>query len=241
MSDRFFVETPIADSRVVLIGAEASHLVKVMRARVGETLMAFDGTGREFLCRIDEIRRNEVTCEVLESHEIDREAPREVAFLVALPKGDRQRVLVEKLTELGVAELTPIATRRSVVQPDDGTADRLRRFVIEASKQCGRNRLMRIQPPKTLAQLTTAAPASAMRLVAHPRQAESLPLAALLDSPTPIQVAIGPEGGFTDEEVQGLREHGWQILDLGPRILRVETAAAAIAALATARSAPRST
>jgi 16S rRNA (uracil1498-N3)-methyltransferase len=143
-----------------------------------------------------------------------------------LPKGERTDWLVEKLTELGVTVLTPLQTRRSVVDPSIKKIERLRRIVIESSKQCGRNRLMQIEEPMPWGKFCSRVPVHWQRIVAHPT---GNPWAVRLSGPT--VVAIGPEGGFEDSEIDQGVASGWTCFRLGPRILRVETAAVACAAL----------
>src|SRR5688572_8850936 len=112
MSDRFFVETPIESERAELIGSEAHHLAHVMRAAVGAEVTLFDGSGAEFPARVIKIGRSQVELVVLERREIDRELPFPLVLGVALPKGDRQKWLVEKATELGVSRIVPLQTSR---------------------------------------------------------------------------------------------------------------------------------
>ena len=150
MSERFFSAEPITAQRVTLDGPEAHHLLHVMRARVGEQVTLFDGSGAEFLAAVESLRRSSVDLQVIESRQMDRELPFLLAIGVALPKGDRQKWLIEKLTELGVAAIVPLTTERGVAQPAAGALERLRRSVIEASKQCGRNRLLQIHEPQQL-------------------------------------------------------------------------------------------
>jgi 16S rRNA (uracil1498-N3)-methyltransferase len=243
MSDRFFVESPITGDSAVLTGQEALHLSKVLRARVGDVVDLFDGSGVEFSARIEEIKKDAIRCSILGRRETDTNLIRSMTFGVALPKGDRQRVLIEKLTELGVTSLTPLITERSVVQPDEQTAARLRRTVLEASKQCGRNRLMEIRSPCGFSEFLTTE--RGLRVIAHPankgrdsvlrRPSPILNatefLAAAEKSPDPITIAIGPEGGFTDDELNHAIAAGWLQVDLGRNTLRVETAAIALAAI----------
>jgi 16S rRNA (uracil1498-N3)-methyltransferase len=137
---------------------------------------------------------------------------------------------VEKSVELGVARLVPLETVRGVAQPADRALDRLRRTVIEASKQCGRNRLMEVCSPQRLNGFLGSAPDEALRLVAHPGDA-ARPLCHWLDQSglRPVCIAIGPEGGFSEEEIAEAVPAG-PLVTLGPRILRIETAALALAA-----------
>src|SRR5688572_15838710 len=101
MSDRFFVEFPIVGDSAVLTGQEAIHLARVLRAKIGDLVLLFDGCGAEFKARIERVKKDSVECAIVERYFLDRELKRSIAFGVALPKGDRQRWLVEKLTELG--------------------------------------------------------------------------------------------------------------------------------------------
>src|SRR6185369_1356862 len=148
MSERFFSPHPISAGGMMLDGPEAHHLLHVMRASVGDEVTLFDGSGAEFRATVVTLRRADAELRIVERNEIDRELPFALVVGVALPKGDRQKWLVEKLTELGVTTLVPLVTERSVAQPAAAAVDRLRRYVIEAAKQCGRNRLMKIAEPK---------------------------------------------------------------------------------------------
>lgn len=229
MSERFFVEQPITSATAVLTGQEAQHLAKVMRARVGDAITVFDGAGDEFGARVTQILRSEVHVEILERRSVSRELSFTLTLGVALPKGDRQKWLVEKLTELGVARLVPLVTSRGVAQPEPQALVRLSRTVVEGAKQCGRNRLMAIAPPANCRDFFTQESSSeTLRLFAHP-SGEARPFSSPAWHPH-VLVAVGPEGGFTDEEAALAVNAGWQAVTLGARILRVETAAVALAA-----------
>src|SRR5688572_7985367 len=102
MSERFFVDSPISADRAMLAGDEARHLAAVMRAQIGDEVVLFDGSGCEFTARVAAIRKQAVELAIIERREVSRELPVELTLAVALPKGDRQKWLVEKATELGV-------------------------------------------------------------------------------------------------------------------------------------------
>lgn len=241
MSERFFSEEPIVGDQVQLQGAEVHHLAHVLRARVGDEVTVFDGRGAEFLARIQRMDRSRVVLTVTDRREVDRELANSLTVGVSLPRGDRQKWLVEKLTELGVTRLVPLLAKRTVAEPGAAAHDRLRRASIEASKQCGRNRLLEIAAPVNPADYFASTPAASLRWIAHPG-GERIPLASLakhersdasVATVAPSFLAIGPEGGFTDEELQVALQAGWQQVGLGPRILRIETAAVALAAMLT--------
>ena len=235
MAYRYFFEQklPTDDSSlpqvVTLTGDEAHHLIHVMRVKPGENLILFDGSGAEFDTRIEEVRKKELTTEVRARRVENRECRRAFTLAVALPKGERQRFLIEKLVELGAAEFLPLEAERSVARAGDAAVGRLERVVVEASKQCGRNTLMRIAPPVTSRQLfQTDFP---IRCFAHPGGTSILDIVRNSESDCPILVAVGPEGGFSDSETAQALEAGWTPVTLGPRILRTETAAVAVASI----------
>ena len=234
MSERFFVSPPIVGDRAVLTGDEARHASAVMRAAVGDEVVVFDGSGAEFSARVTAIRKGAVELSIVERREVSRELPFSLTLAVALPKGERQKWLVEKATELGVTRIVPLVTERGVAQPVESALDRLRRGVIEASKQCGRNRLMEIAAPATALDFFAAAAKTAVRMIAEP--SGQLLSAVDVSGSGDIFAAVGPEGGFTEAELAAAASSGWQAVSLGSRILRVETATVALAAWAALRA-----
>ena len=227
MSERFFITTPPAGGRAMLDGDEARHLARVLRARVGDTVVLFDGQGRSWPARVTAIGRAEVELATGEPR-VEVTSGRVLTVAVALPKGERQKWLVEKLTELGVAKLVPLVTERGVAEATPAAVERMQRGVIEASKQCGRDTLLAIGPPATVAEIVAAKPAAAIGLVADPGGA-SLDPAGWHDHAEVIGL-VGPEGGFTPAELERADQAGWRRVALAPHVLRIETAAVALAA-----------
>jgi 16S rRNA (uracil1498-N3)-methyltransferase len=236
MSDRYFVDKPISLGRVVLDGPEAHHLIHVMRALPGLRVVLFDGSGDEFPAAVHRVGRSDVELSVLSREHVGRELPLDVTLGVALPKGDRQKWLVEKAVELGVTRIVPLRTQRAVAQPVEQALGRLRRVVVEASKQCGRNRLLQIDEPQSWPDFVQNAGGATCCLLAQPHgfhEGAHLPIPD--ETPHRVLLAVGPEGGFADEEAALAVAAGWHSVDLGPRILRVETAALLLAALVVER------
>ena len=232
MADRFYCPDPPIDGRLTLADDEARHLARVRRVGVGEVVVAFDGRGAAWRAEVRGIGRDRVDLAVLGPADPGSVAPCDLTLATALPKGDRVDWLVEKATELGVARLVPLRTERSVVDPRAGKLDRLRRLVVEAAKQSGRARLMEIADPLPWPDLLRRDPAP-VRLVAHPGGVPAgvwprggASRAAVL--------AVGPEGGFTDAEVDAARAAGWLPAGLGATLLRIETAGLAGAAVVLA-------
>jgi 16S rRNA (uracil1498-N3)-methyltransferase len=228
MAERYFINGPLQPGPVELGGAEAHHLAAVCRLRPGDPVVLFNGDGRQYPAVVAAISKRRVSLTVLGVEAPARELGFRLTVAAPLPRGDRAQFLVEKLTELGVTTFIPLRTARSVVDPGDTRLEKLQRYVIEASKQCGRNVLMRVEPPADWEAFCVRGDLPAVRLLAH-----------LGEDPAPLPighdcaVAVGPEGGFADDEVARARAAGWQVIDLGPRILRVETAALALAARLT--------
>jgi 16S rRNA (uracil1498-N3)-methyltransferase len=238
MSERFFVDQPLHLGLVSLHGAEAHHLAHVSRLRPGAALRLFNGDGHEYAARVVTIGRRDVTLEVVDASRPKRERPFRLEVAAPLPKGDRGQFLVEKLTEWGVTTFIPLACQRSIVHPREGRRDKLQRYVIEASKQCGRNVLMDIQPTTDWASYCARAEPGMLSILAHPAAPAETAGSGNPGRPEKapkvesLRLAVGPEGGFTDAEVEQARTAGWQVVSLGPRLLRIETAALVLAVLA---------
>jgi 16S rRNA (uracil1498-N3)-methyltransferase len=226
MAERFYVNCELRPGPVLVQGAEAHHLAVVCRLHPGAAVYLFNGDGHQYPARIEKISRREVALEVFAVESPIRELPFRLDVAAPLPRGDRVQFLIEKLTELGVTSFTPLKTARSVVHPHQTKLDKLQRYVIEASKQCGRNVLMEVRPLFEWPAFCTAMQLPPRRILAHPG-GEKRGQYSFRDT----VVAVGPEGGFTEDEVALAKAAGWRLLDLGPRILRVETAAVALAVL----------
>ncbi|MGI9177777.1 MAG: RsmE family RNA methyltransferase [Pirellulales bacterium] len=229
MSERFFLAAPPLSGRAVLEDDEARHLARVLRCKVGDEVELFDGNGAAWPARVAAIARDRVTLDVGDpTHDAPRHAPR-LTLAVALPKGDRQKWLIEKLTELGVARLVPLVTLRGVAEATPSALERLRRGVIEACKQCGRNTLLEIGEPRSIAELLREQTGNDHVVVADPGGG---PLQADAWSAEQGGVIglIGPEGGFAAEELAACDAAGVPRIGLGPHVLRIETAAIALAA-----------
>lgn len=230
MTKRFFSSSPIRGKTAVLTGPEAHHLKEVMRIPIDDTVTLFDGSGEEFSCRVVRIDRNQIELSVLARQQPDRELARPLIVAAAMPKRERMKWMVEKLTELGVSRLIPLKTARSIVTPGTAQWERLQRVVIEASKQCERNHLMEITPTmKWDSFLNTIAPTCKGCF----GDCQGMPFQQWictstsneLTPSTALAVAIGPEGGLTPEEQDLAQQHGWTAVSLGSRTLRIETAA----------------
>ncbi|HMC64510.1 MAG TPA: RsmE family RNA methyltransferase [Gemmataceae bacterium] len=246
MAERFYVNCPLALGPVEVEGAEAHHLAAVCRLRPGDAVSLFNGDGREYRAEVRAIARRKVVLEVLAVETASRELGFPLEVAAPLPKGDRGQFLVEKLTELGATSFVPLRTRRSVVHPGETRLQKMERWVIEASKQCGRNVLMQVRPLIGWDEYCRRGNLPGIKVVAHSGQSEerdrqgkgqSIPSSIIMAAQeNGLAVAVGPEGGFTEEEIEMARAAEWRVVHLGPRILRVETAALVLAAWAAGLS-----
>jgi 16S rRNA (uracil1498-N3)-methyltransferase len=232
MTRRRFFAPPSAfnfSKRVVTLTAdEACHLREVLRLKTGAEVSVFDGEGKEFRARVTQARREFAELELDEEIAPARpESPLRITLAVALLKGEKFDLVVQKATELGVAEFVPLVTRYADIKlRDAGDAAkrvaRWQRIALEAAKQCGRGLIPKVTEPQPLG-LVLRNPC----LLFSEKGGGELPRIET-DEVTAI---IGSEGGWSDEELDEARAAGAQIVTLGGRILRAETAAIAAAAL----------
>ncbi|MDA7950359.1 MAG: 16S rRNA (uracil(1498)-N(3))-methyltransferase [Pirellulaceae bacterium] len=227
---RFFsLEKLELDREVTLDESESQHLAKALRKQVGHEVTLFDGTGGEYRATITEVRKKVTTLVCNEYFDINRKNQRRLTIGVALPKGDRQKWLVEKLTELGVSTLVPLLTERGVAQPTGSVLERLTKNVLAACKQSGRNIPMEIQPAQKFNDFLGTVGMTGSRFFAHPGERQIGPTAEGLAGEEEVAWAIGPEGGFSTGEVKEAKFAGWKPVCLGPVIYRIETAALLVA------------
>ena len=224
MAERFYTSDPLGEGEYVLTGPEAHHLATVRRFTAGDRVTLFNGDGRDYPAEVVTLGKKSAVLNVFAPTAVERELPFPLVVASALPKGDRGDFLIEKLTELGVTRFVPLITTRSVVVPKESVTEKLSRAVIEASKQCGRNRLMVVDPPQKWEAFLSRTDLPDRRIVLH-----TGPGVPALTDHGGVVVAVGPEGGFTEEEIAAALAKGWIAASLGPRVLRVETAAIAAA------------
>ena len=235
-----FLGTP---GQVVHLSEEESrHLRKVLRLRVGDEVYVFDGQGREFACVVaDEGGRGSTSRLEVRGAAAPQspESPLEFTLALATLRSENFDFVVKKATELGVSRVAPVVTMRALVRPRDvddarRRAARWRRLALEAAKQCGRARVPAIEVPVNFAAFVSGKrQADAVHVLFAERGGDPLesPSSAAAARPSAVVALVGPEGGWADEEVELARAHGWQIVTLGGRTLRAETAAITVCAL----------
>lgn len=227
MLPRFWIDRPLTLGTHELGESEAHHARNVLRMNVGEAVEAFDGRGLCGTGTLQRVDKKQVVVQIEALQATPLVEPK-IILATAVPKGERMDWLVEKATELGVSRLIPLKTTRSSVDPRDSKLDRLRLQVVAACKQSRRNDLMEIAAVTSWADFLSSIPQTTPFYVAQPGGRNlSLNRVETADLPAGIVIAIGPEGGWTDEELATASHLGAQPISLGPYILRIETAALA--------------
>jgi 16S rRNA (uracil1498-N3)-methyltransferase len=230
---RIYTPEPLqAPGRATLHGTGASHVARVLRLRVGDAVVLFNGDGWEYAGRIAALPAGQVEVELLARDAGAPESPLSLTLMQGVARGERMDLVVQKATELGVAQIVPVLTARSVVRLDRRQAERKlehwRAVAVSACEQSGRARLPVIEAPAALDEALLRVPGDGCRVTLSP--GAGTPLTALAAGTTSVTLLIGPEGGLTDAEVGIATGAGFEPRSLGPRILRTETAA--LAALA---------
>jgi 16S rRNA (uracil1498-N3)-methyltransferase len=236
---RFYFPGKLGNGSEVRLPPDAAHhAARVLRLAAGEPVVLFDGLGGEFEARITRVDKSEVSVKTGAHLAVEREAPIEILLVQGISSGDRMDFTLQKSVELGVGDIQPVETERSVVKLKDERAARRtehwQNLVISACEQCGRNRVPRVAPllrfDEWLAQLANPQPQDEARWLLSPHAAVSLRELA------PVRgrmiLLAGPEGGLAPGEVLAAKTRGFNAVRLGPRVLRTETAAlAAMAAI----------
>ncbi|MBU0605046.1 MAG: 16S rRNA (uracil(1498)-N(3))-methyltransferase [Candidatus Omnitrophica bacterium] len=227
---RFYVpEGSVRGNLINISGKEAHHIIDVMRLKASDKVVTFDGTGKEYAGFIKEIRRKSVTIEIVEVRTPHGRMAYGITLLQAIPKKDKMDYIVEKSTELGVSNIIPLVTERTIPIWDEAkkasSVQRWRKIAMEASKQCGRADIPDIGPVKNFADASADAAGFGLALIATLDDgAIKLKDALSGFGPGKIAIAVGPEGDFTPGEVARAKEGGFKVVSLGSRVLKSDTA-----------------
>lgn len=220
---RFYIDQPLASGRIQLPEASAHYISRVLRMQAGDALQLFDGSGQEFPGVIVEAGKKTVTVELENALPGQPDSPLQVHLGQVLSRGERMDWAIQKATELGVTEITPLFSERCEVRLNDERAQKRlehwRQVAISACEQCGRSSVPVTHPPLALAQWQQQVEAD-LKLVLHPGVS---PLASH-QRPQQLALLIGPEGGLSDSEVSTAQQAGFHAACFGPRVLRTETA-----------------
>ena len=236
---RLYVDSRIRRGRDLRLGPEQAHyLGRVLRMKTGSELTVFDGSGDEFPALVTAFRKDGATLEPGDPVRRDLESPLRIRLVQGVSRGERMDFVVQKATELGVSDIQPVLTDRSVVRLDAERAERRqahwRKIAISACEQCGRNRLPTIAAALPLGDFLAPEGDASLRISLSPEGPNRL---GTLDAPGegPVELLVGPEGGLSEAEADYASSCGFRPISVGPRILRTETAALTAIALIQAR------
>lgn len=233
---RRFYWPDISGEHINITGQEAKHISRVLRMQEGDMLILFDGSGTDYFCAVTEISAEGVCVRAVEKKISDKELPVRITLYQAVIKSDHLDYAVQKCTEAGVRAFVPFLSERCVKRPDAKSAgklvERARRIAMEAAKQCGRSYIPGVGEVMTLQEAAEGLQGkSGLKLVAYESEKHKTIKEALKGGEQEIFLFVGPEGGFTEEEIHMLREAGAEACSLGKLIFRSETAGLAAAAM----------
>ena len=225
---RAFLPSAATGARADLDPEESHHVARVLRARTGDGLSVFDGRGGEWEATVEAVTGDRVTVRVGAPVEDPVEPPLRVVLHQALVRSEKLEWVLQKGTEVGIASFRLIPTERGEQAPSPAKLARLERITLEACKQSGRRRV-----PDVVLEAPSSRPDVGVAALVLDTSVEASPLASALGGPPPAEVwiAVGPEGGWTAEELAARVALGWRPVSLGPRTLRTETAGAVAAAI----------
>ena len=228
---RFFVpEDSVCDGKIFITGKEAHHIIDVMRLKKSGRVVVFDGTGNEYSCVIKEIAGKNIYADIVDTRLIPATGAVILTLIQAIPKKDKMEYIIEKATELGVHNIVPVITGRTIVKWDDAKrgdhVNRWREIAKVASKQCGRADIPVISEIKKIDCVLRDFKDKEFKLIA----ALSEGVISLRDAlksynkERRVAIAIGPEGDFTPDEVETAKANGFKAVSLGARVLKSDTA-----------------
>lgn len=225
---RFFVDSKPENGFLTLTGENAHHAGRVLRLRTGEAVTLCDGEGTDYDCTVEAVSKEEVICRVAGCHSAETEPKQYLTLFMALPKGDKMDLIVQKAVELGVGEIVPYVSHNCVARPErmEKKLERWRRIAAEAAKQSGRGRLPAVREMlQSAEQAAREASKSETALFFYEHEKQTGLRQALSGGiGKTVSLMIGPEGGFTPEEAADIVRAGLTSVSLGTRILRCETA-----------------
>ena len=226
---KFFVEpSAIDEDSIKICGDDAHHISKVLRLKEDDEITVCDKNGHDYYCSIKSITKDEVICWILKKEASLAEPNILITLYQGVPKGDKLETVIQKCVELGCIKIVPVAMKRSVavIKDKEKKKQRMQRIAYEAAKQCGRAKIPEVCQVLSFKEAVNDSKNSDLKLLPYESESVNGLKSALLknkDAKT-ISVFIGPEGGFADEEIDLAKESGFEIVTLGPRILRTETA-----------------
>lgn len=233
---RFFINPEqTLDESITITGNDVNHIKNVLRMKIGEEIQISDGQDREYYCIIDAIEQERIIAKIVDIEGSTSELSTKVTLFQGLPKSDKMELIIQKAVELGVYEIVPVATKRSVVKLDDKKAtkkiERWNMIAQSAAKQSKRSIIPKVSNVMSFSQALTYASELEMNIIPYENADgidKSREIIKSIKGKKSLGIFIGPEGGFEEKEVEKATGIGTNIVTLGKRILRTETAGMAV-------------
>ena len=227
----YLSNTHSINNQISITADKARYLASVLRCKEGDALVIFNGAGNCFKTKISKVGKKEVIADVLEKFPCNFESPVNITLVQSLLKGEKMDLVIQKTTELGVREIVLVVTERSQLRETRKTA-RWQKIAEEASRQSGRSVIPVVHEPVFFQDIFTGNDLKGFIFYEEGVERFSDAVSSFIPHPSSLFIVIGPEGGFTKEEVELAKEKGLVVASLGKRILRAETAAIAAVTLA---------
>ncbi|MBE7053955.1 MAG: 16S rRNA (uracil(1498)-N(3))-methyltransferase [Ruminococcaceae bacterium] len=228
---RFYItQDMINGENITVFGDDANHILKVLRYKEGDTLLFCDGEATDYFCTIVSTSKGEVVAKIDKTEKNNTEPPISITLYQSIPKGDKMEYIIQKCVELGVANIVPVESKRCVAKlKDDKKLLRWQKIADEAAKQCGRGKLVKVCEPVSFKDAVKLPNDNTHKIIPYENEKDGKLKEVLKNNKTnEISVYIGPEGGFSDEEIDIALKNNVHSVTLGPRILRTETAPLAV-------------
>lgn len=224
----YVLSTQVNGEIATIIGSEHHHLRNVLRVQISDTIRIVDGKGNIFIAKVDRINTESTDAQIISREFQERKTPTLTLFQ-GIPKNDKMTLILQKTTELGVTQIIPMSTERSLQKPNVNRSKRWHRIIISATKQCKRAWLPELSEVQEFENCLNTLQTCAMSLIFWENEKQQHIKTSLRETPKVESIAlfVGPEGGFTDKEVNAAIENGCTPVTIGSNTLRTETAAIA--------------
>lgn len=237
---KFFVKNnQIENDKITIIGTDVNHIANVLRLKINDQIkICNEETAQNYIAKITEINKEDVVCKIIEKIASNTEASVHITIFQGLPKADKMELIIQKCTELGVKEITPVEMKRCVTKLDEKSSnkkiERWQKIAEVAAKQSGRDAICKINNVINIKNICNICQNYDIVLVPYENEEKVSLKDVIKKFPQDVKkigIVIGPEGGFEEQEIEILRQNNCKIVTLGERILRTETVAIAVSSI----------
>lgn len=227
---KFFIKSSdIFDQEISIIGEDVNHIKNVLRLKTGDNLLVSDGSGMDYVVKLERFEPDRIKTTIIQANINKSESPVNVTLFQGIPKSDKMDLIIQKCVELGVNKIVPVITERTIVKIENQKdaikkTDRWQKIILEAAKQCNRGIVPQIVLPVNFDTALKLAAEAELGIIPYEKEAANGLRRYLKQGIKNVSVIIGPEGGFTENEIKKAESMGIKPVTLGPRILRTETA-----------------